>query len=249
MSRLKWNIPKGHTYETGIDRGVLFLRNPDGTYSRGVAWNGLTAVTINPSGGKATALWADDKKYLNLLSAEDLGFTIEAYSYPRAFKPCLGRYELMDGVTIAQQKRQMFGFSFRTLVGNAEGGNGYSYKLHIIYGCMASPSERAYSTINDSPGAVKLSWDVTTLPIVVEGYKPTAEVIIDEAKFKKLGLMNVLQAIEDILYGTDETEPRIPDLEELPKLYVRYRYIRDSDEDVILDSEGKPLLSAVYIYN
>lgn len=246
MPRLSWDKTKDRIYETGTDRGVLFLRNADGTYSGGVVWNGLTAVTLNPSGGEATAFWADNAKYLNLLSAEELGLTIEAYSYPRAFKPCLGRRELAPGVTVSQQKRQMFGFSFRSLVGNAEKGDDYSYKVYIIYGCMASPSERAYSTINDSPEAVTLSWEVSTLPIKLDGFKPTSEFVFDGARFKKLGLMNVLHAIEDILYGTKDTESRLPELEELPALYVWHRYIRDSDGDTILDSDGNPLVSAVY---
>lgn len=246
MPRLVWDRTKERTYETGTDRGVLYLRNTDGTYSDGVVWNGLTSVSLNPSGAEASAFWADNVKYLNLLSAEELGFTIEAYSYPRQFRACLGRKELAPGITASQQKREMFGFSFRSLIGNAEQGTDCSYKLHVIYGCMASPSERSYATVNDSPEAVTLSWEISTLPIRVDDMKTTAEFEFDGKRFKSLGLMNVLHAIEDILYGTDDTPARLILPEELPALYTYFRYIRDSEGEIILDSYGEPLLSAVY---
>lgn len=246
MSRLVWDRTQERVYETGTDHGVLYLRNSDGTYSDGVAWNGLTTVTLNPSGAEASAFWADNVKYLNLLSAEELGFTIEAYSYPRQFRNCLGRRELVPGFMVSQQKREMFGFSFRSLIGNAEQGTDYSYKLHVIYGCMASPSERSYATVNDSPEAVMLSWEISTLPIRVDDMKTTAEFEFDGKRFKSLGLMNVLHAIEDILYGTDDTPARLILPEELPALYTYFRYIRDSDGETILDSDGQPILSAVY---
>lgn len=246
MSRLVWDRTEERTYETGTDRGVLYIRNDDGSYSDGVVWNGLTTVTLNPSGAEASAFWADNVKYLNLLSAEELGFTVEAYSYPRQFRRCLGRREIVTGVQIAQQKHDMFGFSFRSLVGNPEVGTDYSYKLHVIYGCLASPSERSYSTVNDSPEAVTLSWEISTLPIKIENGKTTAEFEFDGKRFKSLGLMNVLHAIEDILYGTDDTPARLILPEELPALYTYFRYIRDSSGDIILDSYGEPLQSAVY---
>lgn len=246
MSRLVWDRTQERIYETGTDHGVLYLRNSDGTYSDGVVWNGLTSVSLNPSGAEASAFWADNVKYLNLLSAEELGFTIEAYSYPRQFRNCLGRRELVPGFMVSQQKREMFGFSFRSLIGNAEQGTDYSYKLHVIYGCMASPSERSYATVNDSPEAVTLSWEISTLPIRVDDMKTTAEFEFDGKRFKNLGLMNVLHAIEDILYGTDDTPARLILPEELPALYTYFRYIRDSDGETILDSDGQPILSAVY---
>lgn len=246
MSRLVWDRTQERVYETGTDHGVLYLRNSDGTYSDGVVWNGLTSVSLNPSGAEASAFWADNVKYLNLLSAEELDFTIEAYSYPRQFRNCLGRRELVPGFMVSQQKREMFGFSFRSLIGNAEQGTDYSYKLHVIYGCMASPSERSYATVNDSPEAVTLSWEISTLPIRVDDMKTTAEFEFDGKRFKSLGLMNVLHAIEDILYGTDDTPARLILPEELPALYTYFRYIRDSDGETILDSDGQPILSAVY---
>lgn len=246
MSRLVWDRTSERLYETGTDHGVLYIRNTDGTYSDGVVWNGLTTVTLSPSGAEASAFWADNIKYLNLLSAEELSFTIEAYSYPRQFRACLGRKELAPGITAAQQKREMFGFSFRSLVGNSDKGDDYSYKIHVIYGCLASPSEKSYATINDSPEAVTLSWEISTLPVNIDGMKPTAEFEFDGKRFKSLGLMNVLHAIEDILYGTDDTAARMILPEELPALYTYYRYLRDSDGDTLLDSDGNPITSAVY---
>lgn len=246
MPRLVWDKTQERRYETGTDRGVLYLRNSDGSYSEGVVWNGLTTVSLNPSGAEASAFWADNVKYLNILSAEELGFTIEAYSYPRQFRSCLGKRELSNGILVGQQKRDMFGFSFRSLIGNPEKGTDYSYKLHVIYGCTASPSERSYTTVNDSPEAVTLSWEISTLPIRVDDTKTTAEFEFDGQRYKSLGLMNVLHAIEDILYGTDDTPARMILPEELPALYTYFRYIRDSSGDIILDSYGEPLLSAVY---
>lgn len=246
MSRLVWDRTKERTYETGTDRGVLYVRNDDGSYSEGVVWNGLTTVTLNPSGAEASAFWADNVKYLNLLSAEELGLTIEAYSFPRQFRRCLGRKEAVPGMQIAQQKHDMFGFSFRSLIGNPEEGTDYSYKLHVIYGCLASPSERSYNSVNDSPEAVTLSWEISTLPIKIDNGKTTAEFEFDGKRFKSLGLMNVLHAIEDILYGTDDTPARMILPEELPALYTYFRYIRDSNGETLLDSMGSPLMSAVY---
>lgn len=246
MSRLVWDRTSERLYETGTDHGVLYIRNTDGTYSDGVVWNGLTTVTLSPSGAEASAFWADNIKYLNLLSAEELKFTIEAYSYPRVFRKCLGRKDLAAGIEVAHQKREMFGFSFRSLVGNSDKGDDYSYKIHVIYGCLASPSEKSYATINDSPEPITLSWEISTLPVNIDGMKPTAEFEFDGKRFKSLGLMNVLHAIEDVLYGTDDTPARLILPEELPALYTYYRYLRDSDGDTLLDSDGNPMMSAVY---
>ena len=246
MSHLVWDRLKDRSYETGTDRGVLYPMENDGSYGIGIAWNGLTAVTENHTGGEPNAFWADNAKYLNLLSLEELELTIEAYSYPREFKPCLGRAELAPGVEISQQKRQGFAFSYRSLVGNAVDGNNWSYKLHLIYGCKASPTERQYSTINESPEPVTLSWEVSTLPVRIEGYKPTSEFVFDGPTYKKNGLMNVMRAIENVLYGDNENDPRIPTLDEIREIYVYERYLRDSDDDTLLDSDGKPLLSSVY---
>ena len=196
--RLKWDQTGERLYETGVKQGVLYIPT-NGVYSKGVAWNGLTAVTESPSGAEVTALYADDGKYLNLMSAEEFGATIEAYTYPDEFAACDGSKELADGVTIGQQARSTFGLCYKTTVGNDTEGNDHGYKLHIIYGALASPSEKAYSTINDSPDAVTFSWEVTTTPVNVTDAKPTASLVIDSTKADP----TKLTALEDILYGKD----------------------------------------------
>lgn len=199
MSKLVWDADSKRLYETGVDHGVLYVKNTDGTYPKGVAWNGLTAVTESPSGAEATPLYADNIKYLNLRSAEEFGATIEAYTYPDEFGVCDGSAELAKGVQIGQQARKMFGLSYRTKVGNDTDGEDYGYKLHLIYGCDAAPSERGYQTINDSPSAITFSWTVSTTPVNVEGFKPTASLTIDSTKVDS----TKLKALEDILYGSD----------------------------------------------
>ena len=182
MAKLTWDETSKRLYETGVKNGVLYVMNDDGTYAEGVAWNGLTAVTESPSGAEATALYADDIKYLELMSAEEFGGTIEAYTYPDEFAACNGEAELFEGVagvTIGQQTRKSFGFSYITTVGNDVAGNEYGYKVHLVYGAKASPSEKAYATINDSPEAITFSWEFTTTPMQVEGFKPTAHIEID----------------------------------------------------------------------
>lgn len=198
MAKLVWDKSGERLYETGVKNGVLYVMS-EGEYGSGVAWNGLTAVTESPSGAEATALYADDIKYLSLRSAEEFGATIEAYTYPEEFGVCDGSATLAQGVSIGQQKRATFALCYKTTVGNDTDGNDYGYKLHIIYGCTASPSERAYATINDSPEAITFSWEVTTTPISVAGFKPTACITIDSTKADK----TKLQALEDKLYGTD----------------------------------------------
>ena len=199
--RLVWDQTGERLYETGIDRGVLYLLDNSAKYSKGVAWNGLTAVTESPSGAEATAIWADNMKYLNLISAEEFGCTIEAYTYPDEFAECDGSANLVDGggVVIGQQNRKIFGLCYRTLVGNDVNANDHGYKLHLIYGCQASPSERAYATVNDSPEAITFSWEVTTTPVNVTGFKPTACITIDSTKCDA----TCLAALEEILYGKD----------------------------------------------
>ena len=177
-----------------------------GTYPKGVAWNGLTAVTESPSGAEATALYADDTKYLNLISAEEFGATIEAYTYPDEFAECDGSATLAAGVTIGQQPRKTFGMSYRTVYGNDVDNESYGYKLHLIYGAVAAPSEKAYATINDSPEAITFSWEVKTTPVNVTGHKPTASLTIDSTKVDQAKLTK----IEEILYGKDEVEARLP---------------------------------------
>ena len=197
MSKLVWDQTGERYYETGVKMGVLYPQSASGTYPRGVAWNGLTAVTESPSGAEATPLYADDVKYLNLYSAEEFGATIEAYTYPDEFAECDGSAELTTGVTIGQQNRKAFGLCYRTTIGNDTDGNDHGYKLHIIYGAMASPSEKAYATINDSPEAITFSWEITTTPVSVSGFKPTASVTIDSTKVDEAKL----KQLEAILYG------------------------------------------------
>ena len=200
MARLTWDTEGKKLYETGTKMGVLYPMTESG-YGAGVAWNGLTAVTESPSGAESTKLYADDIKYLDLTSLEEFGATIEAYTYPDEFAECDGSASLTEVITIGQQDRKSFGFCYRTTLGNDTQGNAYGYKLHIVYGAKATPSEKSYSTINDSPDAVTFSWEVTTTPVPVEGHKPTSCIIIDSTKTKKA----ILDAIEKKLYG-DETD-------------------------------------------
>lgn len=206
MSKLVWDETGKRYYETGVRQGVLYPMNESGAYPKGVAWNGLTAVTESPSGAEATALYADDIKYLNLMSAEEFGATIEAYTYPDEFAACNGEAELVPGVTIGQQARQAFGMSYRTVIGNDVDGEKHGYKLHLIYGALAAPSEKGYSTINDSPDAITFSWEISTTPVSVNNFKPTASITIDSTKVNA----EKLAALEKILYGDTDVEPRLP---------------------------------------
>ena len=206
MPKLTWDNIGERLFETGVKQGVLYPIQSDGKYTKGVAWNGLTAVTESPSGAEATPLYADDIKYLNLLSNEEFGATIEAYTYPDEFAECDGSAELATGVMIGQQKRKVFGLCYRTTIGNDVDGNDHGYKLHLIYGCLAAPSEKAYSTINDSPEAITFSWEVTTTPVNVEGFKPTSQITIDSTKADP----TKLAALEAVLYGAEAAEPKLP---------------------------------------
>ena len=206
MPKLTWDNTGERIFETGIKQGVLYPIQSDGKYTKGVAWNGLTAVTESPSGAEATALYADDIKYLNLLSNEEFGATIEAYTYPDEFAECDGSAELATGVMIGQQKRKIFGLCYRTTIGNDVDGNDYGYKLHLVYGCLAAPSEKGYSTINDNPDAITFSWEVSTTPVNVAGFKPTSQITIDSTKADP----TKLAALEAILYGSAETEAKLP---------------------------------------
>lgn len=221
--RITWDAPEDRLFETGVKHGVIYPVNGDGEYKPGVAWNGLTAVTETPSGAEATALYADDMKYLNLISAEEFGLTIEAYTYPDEFALCDGTDSLDDaipGAFIGQQARKVFGFCYETTVGNAVDGNDHSRKLHLVYGCLASPSERAYQTINDSPEAITFSWEVKTTPVTVTGKKATAIVTLDMGKLNT----NQIKAVEDAVYGTDPvgqvagTDPYLPTPDQLAAL-------------------------------
>lgn len=206
MPKLVWDATGEHLYETGVDQGVLYLQNSGGAYPEGVVWNGLTAVTESPSGAEATDLYADNIKYLSLRSAETFGATIEAYTYPDEFGACDGTAEPISGVKLGQQNRAAFGLCYRTIIGNETDLNEHGYKLHLIYGATAAPSERAYNTINDSPEAITFSWEITTVPVNVnENYKPTACIVIDSTKFTTTELKAKLTALENKLFGTDGT--------------------------------------------
>lgn len=201
MSRIEWDQVGERTYETGVDHGVLYPIASDGKYPLGVAWNGLTAVTESPTGAEATAQYADNIKYLNMLSAEEFGATVEAYTYPDEFGKCDGSATLVKGVTIGQQARKMFGMAYRTIFGNDIEGTEHGYKLHLVYGAQAAPSEKGYTTINDSPEAITFSWELTTTPVPVTDHKPTASLTIDSTKVDP----TKLKALEDILYGKNGT--------------------------------------------
>lgn len=215
MAKIVWDQTGERLYETGVKNGVLYVQEA-GAYPKGVAWNGLTAVTESPSGAEATPLYADDIKYLNLLSAEEFGATIEAYTYPDEFAECDGSASLATGVMIGQQARKAFGLCYRTTIGNDIEGNDHGYKLHIIYGALAAPSEKAYATINDSPEAITFSWEVTTTPVNVTGAKPTASITIDSTKADP----EKLTALEKILYGDAEVEARLPLPDEIKQLFT-----------------------------
>ena len=209
MAKLVWDAVGEHFYETGLTKGVLYPQKADGTYNNGVVWNGLTSVSETPSGAEATDLYADDIKYVSLYSAEKLNCTVEAYTYPEEFEACDGTKEIATGVTIGQQERSAFGLSYRTTVGSDTSTT--DYKLHLIYGAKASPSERAYQTINDSPEANTFSWEMTTNPVNVEGFKPTSLLVIDSRRIDEAKL----KLIEDKLYGTESTEPTLPTPDEI----------------------------------
>ena len=206
MAKIVWDQTGERLYETGVKKGVLYPMATGGTYPKGVAWNGLTAVTESPSGAEATPLYADDIKYLTLMSVEEFGGTIEAYTYPKEFEECDGSAELVKGVTIGQQPRKSFGFSYVTTIGNDVDSNKHGYKLHLVYGALASPSEKAYSTINDSPEAITFSWEFTTTPVAVAGFEPTACITIDSTKVDA----QKLATLEAKLYGAEAEEATLP---------------------------------------
>ena len=215
MAKLVWDATGERLYETGVKNGVLYVQE-GGAYPKGVAWNGLTAVTESPSGAEPTPLYADDIKYLNLMSTEEFAATIEAYTYPDEFAVCDGSAELAEGVMIGQQKRKTFGLCYRTTIGNDTEGNSYGYKLHIIYGCLAAPSEKAYATINDSPEAITFSWEVSTTPVAVTNHEPTASITIDSTKVDA----DKLAALEAKLYGDESTEAMLPLPDEIAGIFA-----------------------------
>ena len=213
MSKLIWDATGEKMYETGVDHGVLYVME-GGVYPNGVVWNGLTAVTESPSGAEATPLYADNIKYLNLMSAEEFGATIEAYMYPEEFEQCDGTAEVVKGMAIGQQSRKTFGMCYRTRIGNDVNNDAHGYKLHIIYGAVAAPSEKAYSTVSDSPEAITFSWEVKTTPVTVTGHQPTATVVINSTKVAK----EKMEALEAVLYGSEEAEARLPLPDEIATL-------------------------------
>lgn len=216
MARLEWDKTGERLYETGISNGVLYPQETGGTYPKGVAWNGLTAVTESPSGAEPTPLYADNIKYLTLMSVEEFGFSIEAYMYPDEFKKCNGEGSLVTGVTIGQQKRNAFGMSYKTILGNDVDGDAHGYKLHLVYGALAAPSEMAHNTVNDSPEAATMSWECSTTPVSVNGFKPTSHLVIDSTTADP----TKLKALEDILYGSasEGNGPRLPLPDEIATL-------------------------------
>lgn len=211
MAEIKWDGVGDRIFETGVDHGVLYVRDDTGKYPQGVAWNGLTTVTESPSGAEVTPQYADNMKYLNLQSAEEFGATIEAFMYPDEFAACDGTAEIAPGVFVGQQNRSTFGFSYRTKVGNDTKGQDYGYKLHLIYGALAAPTEKSYTTINESPEAMTFSWEVSTTAVEVPGHKPAAQVVIDSTVVPP----EYLAAVEDILYGTSTGTPKLPTPTEL----------------------------------
>ena len=214
MSKLVWDQSGKRLYETGVDHGVLYPIQTGGVYSKGVAWNGLTAVTESPSGADVNDIYADNMKYLGLVGAEKFGATVEAYTYPDEFAECDGSVELVKGATIGQQNRKVFGMVYRTVIGNDVDGNEHGYKLHLIYGATAAPSEKAYNTINEDPDAITFSWELSTTPVNVTGHKPTASLTIDSTKADPTKLAE----LEKILFGDTETEPRLPLPDEIAQL-------------------------------
>lgn len=206
VGKLEWDKTGERRYETGVDHGVLYLRNASGVYDAGYAWNGLTTVTESPSGAESSAQYADNIKYLNLVSAEEFGATIEAFTYPDQFALCDGTASPVAGVSVGQQARQTFGLAYRTKIGNDVAGDALGYKIHLIYGCLAAPSEKAYTTVNDSPEALAFSWEVSTTPVNVPNLKPTASLIIDSTKVEA----DALAALEELLYGAAAAAPRLP---------------------------------------
>lgn len=206
MTKLVWNEAGKRLYETGVDRGVLYVSDGVGGYQKGVVWNGLVSVNESPSGAEATPLYAGNVKYVELMSNEEFGASIEAYTYPEEFEQCDGSAELADGITIGQQPRKSFGLCYRTKIGNDTAGDEHGYKIHLIYGAKAAPTEKSYTTINDSPEAITFSWEITTTPIEVAGHKPTATLTIDSTKVSP----TTLAAIETKLYGDVSGEATLP---------------------------------------
>lgn len=213
MSKLIWDKTGDRFYETGVKQCALYVQ-VSGAYPKGVAWNGITGITESPSGAESNPMYADDIKYLDLISTEEFGATIEAYTYPDEFAECDGSASIATGVSIGQQSRKTFGLCYKTVYGNDVEKNDYGYKLHIIYGAIASPSEKEYASINDSPEAITFSWEISTTPVEVTGFKPTATIVIDSTKVND----EKLKALEEVLYGSESQEARLPLPDEIAEL-------------------------------
>lgn len=211
MAKLVWDQAGQKLFETGVDHGVLFVSDRQGGYQPGVVWNGLTSVAENPSGAESNPIYADNIKYLNIVSAEEFGATIEAYTYPDEFMECDGSAEVVSGVNIGQQARKTFALCYRTRIGNDVAGDNLGYKIHIIYNCQAAPSGKTYSTVNESPEAITFSWELSTTPVPVEGFRPTATVVIDSTKVSA----NALERVEAVLYGSEDEDATLPSIENL----------------------------------
>lgn len=216
MAKLVWDAEGQKTYETGVDHGVLYVKKATTGYENGVVWNGLSSVSESPSGAEGNAIYADNIKYLNLISAEEFGATIEAYTYPDEFAQCDGSATVVPGLYLGQQQRKQFGFVYRTRFGNDVEGTEHGYKLHLIYNAQAAPSEKAYETINDSPEAITFSWEITTTPVTVTGYKPTACLIVDSTKVDA----TKLATLEGRLFGTENTEAGLPSPDEVLAIFA-----------------------------
>ena len=229
MAKIKWDEIVAHIYETGVRNCVLYVRKSDGSYESGVAWNGLTKIVESPEGAEANDIYADDIKYLTLRSTENFKAVIEAYTYPDEFNPCEGLIFPIPGVLLGQQPYSEFAVCYRTTVGNDVDYDDYGYKLHIIYNCLSAPSEKSYQTRNDSPEAASFSWDISSIPMLVDGYKPTSLIVIDSTKVSPFDL----SIIEDTLYGTEETEPTLMYPDEIGTVF-RVGYLLNEDKDYIL---------------
>ena len=251
MSKLQWDKTGERLYETGLDRGVLYVMGDNSEYEDGVPWNGLTAVNENPSGAESNPLYADNQKYVNLISTEDFGATVEAYTYPEEFEVCDGSAEIATGIIIGQQTRRAFGMAYRTLIGNDVLGQDFGYKIHLIYGAQASPSEKNRQTVNDNPDAVSFSWDVTTTPVAVPGYKTTAHLVIDSTKTTA----RRLAMLEDVIYGRDYVpgspiadpiealNARLPSPEDILTI-IRTNSIYTEEPEALCDSSGAQILDS-----
>lgn len=244
MSKLTWDNEGKRVYQSGVDRGVVYPKSRS-AYRSGVAWNGLISVDEKISGGESTAIYADNIKYLNLISSENLNLSIECYDYPPEIDECLGKRVIAAGVTIGDQATKYFGFSYRTLIGNDTEGNSYSYDIHLVFTCLPTPPENNSTTNSSNPSALTKTLEVSTLPVYVSENKTTCKITFRRRKFVEAGLRNIFDALEKILYGTDTSDPRVPEFTEISDMFAYHPYIQDSTGSFILDNNGSRLESYV----